>query len=864
MLIYSFSIYIEFLIGTMKLMHALFLLLWTAAWFFRVVPVHASLLCSVSADSLYSDSVAMRELVVSARRKPVWLEGDTLVFDVASFHVSDGGKLKELLKELPGIEVMNDGRIVANGKEVVRILLNGKDFFKDNKQVVLENIPAEILSEIKLYRKQTEQEERTGVALGDGEQVIDVQTLPDKDNGWFGDLVGAGGSEKRFVGNLSLSQFNDKWQNMISTTADNLPSSFGLGDSYTDKLYRAPNISDADKRSFNAIVTRMNEDWEVSGTFYYNKGRVKSGQQTFSENYLQQPASFIESRSKGSNESNSLSSTVDIRKRSDRLTCFLSPSMTYNKASSEYQYVSVNSQWTDVGDDETQYSQINRNDMNDEMYNRVLSLSLSGGLNLAFNKKGRNLDFTFNLSYGNQEEHYSSQSTVFYNLLEKNEKTFRFSDNPADNNSFRFQILYTEPVAEHLKLQVEYNIQQDRDEVNQYVTDLDELLGQKPGVIDWLPSDSLSKYADTKYLMHTCRAVLQYADGPLRMTAGVLLAPQTLKLNYRKNRHWIDTLQQLTSVAPELVLYYRKPNSWNWSFSYFGRNEQPSIFSLLPIMDDTNPLRCYMGNAGLRPTFNHSLTTTFFSFQIESQRQVNLSVNIAVLQNDVTQKTYYNEQTGSSLTIPENVSGNWNLGSQMNFSTSFVAFPQWYLEWQEEFAYTRRKAFQTIVSDDGFDEASSAYRVDTYTLTHYLAVQYKWRFLDVKPYSYMTCRVQNSELDLKGSTAYYRFGYGAMLRYNWAGGIDIALDIYNNCRRGFMDASLNGDEFVCDLEFSYTFLKDKSAEIRFQAFDLFDQVRTVNGTSDVTSRSEIHYNEGVNSYFLLGFTYRFGLFGKRR
>lgn len=128
----------------------------------------------------------------------------------------------------------------------------------------------------------------------------------------------------------------------------------------------------------------------------------------------------------------------------------------------------------------------------------------------------------------------------------------------------------------------------------------------------------------------------------------------------------------------------------------------------------------------------------------------------------------------------------------------------------------------------------------------------------------MTCRVQNSELDLKGSTAYYRFGYGAMLRYNWAGGIDIAVDIYNNCRRGFMDVSLNGDEFVCDLEFSYTFLKDKSAEIRFQAFDLFDQVRTVNGTSDVTSRSEIHYNEGVNSYFLLGFTYRFGLFGKRR
>lgn len=850
----------------MKLMRAFWLLFGGGfvVWQCWALPVRASLLQPSGLDSLVlSDTLAMREVVVSAHREPIRMEGDTLIFDVASYHVSEGSKLKDLLKELPGIEVMNDGRIVANGRDVVRILLNGKEFFKDNKQIVLENIPADILREIKLYKKHTEQEERTGVALGEGEQVIDVQTQPDKDRGWFGDLVGGGGSRKRFVGNLSLSQFNDKWQNMISTNADNLPSSFGLGDSYTDKLYRTPNVSDADKRSGNIIVSRITDDWEASGTFFYSRGRVKSGQQSLTKNYLQQPASETESRSSGRNESNSLSSTLDFRKKGERVTFYLSPSLTYNRANSENNYSAVTTGRGD-GSSELDPFLINRNEIQDESHSHVLNVALAGGINIAWNKKGRNLDLTFNWSYGSQGERAMSQSTVHYHQLNTDDYTFRFSDNPVENGSFRFQALYTEPLSSTLKLQVEYNIQEDRDEVNQCVSDLGDFLGTHAGVSVWPASDSLSKYADTWYVTHTCRAVLQYADGPLRLTAGMMVAPQKLQLDYRKNKLWIDTVQHLVSFAPELVLYYRRPNSWNWSFSYTGRSEQPSIFNMLPIMDDTDPLHRYLGNAGLKPTFCHTWTTSFFSFCPENQRQLSMSANASLLQNDVTQRTSYNEHTGASLTSPENVSGNWNLGAQLNFSTSFVRHPRWYLEWQEDVGYTRRKAFHTGFAEDGCGESGCAYQVDSYNWTHYFALQYKWRFLDVKPYSYMTCRIQCSELDRDGRTTFYRFGYGAMLRYTWDRGIDIAVDLYNNSRRGYMASALNGNEFVCDLEFSYAFLKDKSAEIRFQAFDLFGNVKTVNGRSDVTSVSEVRYDEGVNSYFLLGFTYRFGLFGKSR
>lgn len=174
------------------------------------------------------DSMAFQELVISGKKTPMMLKGDTLVFDVSCFFVPEGSKLRSLLERIPGIEVTTDGRIMAQGKEVVRIKLNGRDFFEEGKEMALNTLPADILCEVRLYQEYSDEEEYTGVHRNEGEQVLDVYTYADRSRGWFIDAVAAGGSRKRYQANATVSGFSSRMQGILSCSGDNQPAAFGI------------------------------------------------------------------------------------------------------------------------------------------------------------------------------------------------------------------------------------------------------------------------------------------------------------------------------------------------------------------------------------------------------------------------------------------------------------------------------------------------------------------------------------------------------------------------------------------------------------------------------------------------------------
>ena len=60
---------------------------------------------------------------------PVTIKGDTIVYNADSFNTGSEKKLEDVLKNLPGIEVNDEGRIEVEGKEVAKITVEGKDFF---------------------------------------------------------------------------------------------------------------------------------------------------------------------------------------------------------------------------------------------------------------------------------------------------------------------------------------------------------------------------------------------------------------------------------------------------------------------------------------------------------------------------------------------------------------------------------------------------------------------------------------------------------------------------------------------------------------------------------------------------------------
>ena len=93
------------------------------------------------------------EAKVQSSRIKLYHKGDTLVFDADAFNLAEGSMLEALINELPGVELKRNGEIFVNGRKVDELFLNGKDFFRGNRLVLLENLPSFMVKDIKVYER---------------------------------------------------------------------------------------------------------------------------------------------------------------------------------------------------------------------------------------------------------------------------------------------------------------------------------------------------------------------------------------------------------------------------------------------------------------------------------------------------------------------------------------------------------------------------------------------------------------------------------------------------------------------------------------------------------------------------------------
>ena len=83
--------------------------------------------------------------------------------------------LDAMISQLPGARLERNGQLFVNGKKVESLLLNGKDFFKGDHSVLLDNLPAYTIEDIKVYNRLSELSQRLGQKVDDGDLVMDYQ-----------------------------------------------------------------------------------------------------------------------------------------------------------------------------------------------------------------------------------------------------------------------------------------------------------------------------------------------------------------------------------------------------------------------------------------------------------------------------------------------------------------------------------------------------------------------------------------------------------------------------------------------------------------------------------------------------------------
>ncbi|MCL2739489.1 MAG: hypothetical protein FWE30_08610, partial [Bacteroidales bacterium] len=156
---------------------------------------------------LKEDAQMLDAAVVTAMSNPIVVRQDTIQYNAAAFRTSDNDMLEELLKKLPGVEVDKDGKITVNGREISRVVIDGKTFFSDDPTIATRNLPARIVDRVNVVNRRSEQAQFTGIDDGNDEFVLDLSIRPGMMNGWFGNLMAGYGTEDRYQAQGMVGRF---------------------------------------------------------------------------------------------------------------------------------------------------------------------------------------------------------------------------------------------------------------------------------------------------------------------------------------------------------------------------------------------------------------------------------------------------------------------------------------------------------------------------------------------------------------------------------------------------------------------------------------------------------------------------------
>ncbi|MDY3105205.1 MAG: hypothetical protein SOW45_10980, partial [Prevotella sp.] len=81
------------------------------------------------------------------------------------------------------------------------------------------------------------------------------------------------------------------------------------------------------------------------------------------------------------------------------------------------------------------------------------------------------------------------------------------------------------------------------------------------------------------------------------------------------------------------------------------------------------------------------------------------------------------------------------------------------------------------------------------------------------------------------------------------------------CRKGYADEQININSLVCNAYVSQSFMKGKFA-VKFEAFDLFHKLKSVDYQVNGQGKSEIRYNT-IPHYIMLHAIYKMNVKGKK-
>ena len=801
---------------------------------------------------LRPDIQALEGVVVKAQAVAVQTKGDTIEYNAGSFRVAEGSMLEDLVKKLPGAQVADDGTVTVNGKQIKKILVDGKEFFSDDPKVALKNLPSNMVEKVKSYDKKSDEAKLTGMDDGEDEAVLDLTVKKEMKHGWFGNLqAGLGGTPFHHDINVMMSRFDDDQNiSLIGSSNDVNSSSFGeKGGGPQGNTSNGNGLTQNTMAGINYIKDKTKVKFGGNARYGYSDNDAKKKSET--EMFLNEGSNYTRDTSRSQRKRHDVSVDFQLNWQIDSMTTLIfRPNLSYanTKVESRQNSHTLNNSLL-----ETNRTSGSSNTEGDNL--------TAGGMlrfNRRLNKKGRNFGFNAKVDYSYaQSDEYSRSNSIFhiYDDDEDEESAYtdsllslnRYTDNNSHSLTYRIGAQYTEPISTHHLMQLRYTYQRRETESESYVYDQDSEI--KAYV------DSLSSKVDNRYDNHEAELNIQGKFTKARYKIGFNVSPQTTdnetSIGPNAGR---DLSQTVWNFAPNLMFRYTFDRRHSLMLRYRGQSSAPSVSYLQEIIDQTDPLNIKYGNPDLKASFTNNMMLRYNNYF--SKKQSNLAANFSWQNtlNNISDKVVYDNATGTRKTYKSNIDGNWNTSGFITYMTP-IGKKGFRLSTETHGRYTNNVAY---AAETKYAERKSITK--NTSLGEKLTGTYQRDDFDINVHAGLTYVNADNNLNNKADreTKDWDLGASTNITLPWKMQFSTSLTykIYNGYADQFKD-----NELLWNAQLQKSFLKNNAATVRVKVFDILQQQSGLKRTITANSISDAEYNQ-LGTYFMIYFAYKINTLGK--